>query len=226
MKRLIIVCKGQTEQCFCEQVLAPYFLSQGIMLVAPVIKRSNGGIVPWQSLKQQLLMHLYEQDVLVSMLIDYYGIKDSYHFPGWEEAKHFENGVDKMNCLFQRMVEDFPMELKSRFVPYIQLHEFEGLLFSDISTFKTNFDAKECDFDAIESAMDGFASPEDINNTPETAPSSRLKRAIQGYDKVVYGSILAEELGLKVIREKCPIFNSWIERIEEKVFYGSNKDKD
>ena len=73
----------------------------------------------------------------------------------------------------------------------------------------------ECNFEAIQSAIDEFETPEDINNKPETAPSSRLIAAVVGYNKVVYGSLLAEEMGLSTIRSRCPLFNSWIESIEE-----------
>ena len=215
MKRLIIVCEGQTEQSFCQNVLSPYFLSKGIVVEAPTIKHSHGGIVPWETLKHQLVEHLHEGDAVVTMLIDFYRIKDSYQFPGWEEAKTIKDSQDKMNGLFQDMLNDMPEELMNRFVPYIQLHEFEGLLFSDISAFRNNFMPAECDFDAIQSAIDEFENPEDINNKPETAPSSRLMSAVAGYDKVLYGTILAEETGLGTIRNKCPLFNSWIERIEE-----------
>lgn len=215
MKRLIIVCEGQTEQSFCQNVLSPYFLSKGIVVEAPTIKHSHGGIVPWETLKHQLVEHLHEGDAVVTMLIDFYRIKDSYQFPGWEEAKTIKDSQNKMNGLFQDMLNDMPEDLKSRFVPYIQLHEFEGLLFSDISAFRNNFMSAECDFDAIQLAIDEFENPEDINNKPETAPSSRLMSAIVGYDKVLYGTILAEETGLGTIRSKCPLFNSWIERIEE-----------
>ena len=215
MKRLIIVCEGQTEQSFCQNVLSPYFLSKGIVVEAPTIKHSHGGIVPWETLKHQLVEHLHEGDAVVTMLIDFYRIKDSYQFPGWEEAKSLVDSQDKMNGLFQDMLNDMPEELMNRFVPYIQLHEFEGLLFSDISAFRNNFMPAECDFDAIQSAIDEFENPEDINNKPETAPSSRLMSAVAGYDKVLYGTILAEETGLGTIRSKCPLFNSWIERIEE-----------
>lgn len=215
MKRLIIVCEGQTEQSFCQNVLSPYFLSKGIVVEAPTIKHSHGGIVPWETLKHQLVEHLHEGDAVVTMLIDFYRIKDSYQFPGWEEAKTIKDSQDKMNGLFQDMLNDMPEELMNRFVPYIQLHEFEGLLFSDISAFRNNFIPAECDFDAIQLAIDEFENPEDINNKPETAPSSRLMSAVAGYDKVLYGTILAEETGLGTIRSKCPLFNSWIERIEE-----------
>lgn len=215
MKRLIIVCEGQTEQSFCKNVLSPYFLSKGIVVEAPTIKHSHGGIVAWETLKRQLVEHLHEGDVVVTMLVDFYQIKESYQFPGWEEAKAIGVPSDKMTALFQSMKEDMNEDLRKRFVPYIQLHEFEGLLFSDITAFKAMFTPTECDFQSIQAAINEFESPEDINNKPETAPSSRLKKAIAGYDKVVYGSLLAEEMTLSTIRGKCPLFNSWIERIEE-----------
>ena len=43
MKRLIIVCEGQTEQSFCQNVLSPYFQTKGIVVEAPTIKHSHGG---------------------------------------------------------------------------------------------------------------------------------------------------------------------------------------
>lgn len=214
MKRLIIVCEGQTEQSFCLNVLSPYYLSKNIFVEAPTIKHSHGGIVPWETLKRQLVEHLHEGDAIVTMLIDFYRIKDSYQFPGWEEAKTIESSHDKMNSLFLDMSKDMPEGLRNCFVPYIQLHEFEGLLFSDIAAFKTMFTPAECDFQSIQAAIDEFESPEDINNKPETAPSSRLLNAISGYNKVVFGSLLAEEMTLSMIRSKCPLFDSWIERIE------------
>lgn len=215
MKRVIIVCEGQTEQSFCKNVLSPYFQAKGIVVEAPTIKHSHGGIVPWETLKRQLVEHLHEGDAVVTMLVDFYRIKDSYQFPGWEEAKEISDSLDKMNGLFQDMSKDMLEDLRSRFVPYIQLHEFEGLLFSDIAAFKSMFTPSECDFQSIQAVINEFESPEDINNKPVTAPSSRLKDAIAGYNKVVYGSLLAEEMTLSTIRSKCPLFNSWIERIEE-----------
>lgn len=82
MKRLIIVCEGETEQAFCNDVLRSHFLSRDILLEAPTIKHSNGGIVAWDTLKKQIVKHLNEGDCIVSMLVDYYRIRDSYHFPG------------------------------------------------------------------------------------------------------------------------------------------------
>lgn len=214
MSRLIIVCEGETEQEFCKDVLASYFREKDIYLEYPTIKHSNGGIVSWAILKKQLINHLHEGDAIVSMLVDYYRIKDSYLFPGWEEAKHVENVYDKMRLLFCRMKDDMPAELRGRFMPYIQLHEFEGLLFSDISVFKNNFTSDELQFQLLEEAVVSADTPEEINNSPATAPSVRLMKAVAGYDKVVYGACLASEIGLTTIRSKCKLFDEWIKLLE------------
>ncbi len=214
MKRLIIVCEGETEQAFCNDVLRSHFLSRDILIEAPTIKHSNGGIVAWDTLKKQIIKHLNEGDCIVSMLVDYYRIRDSYHFPGWMEAKEKSNLYDRMHYLFEQMSLDMDEKLRPRFIPYIQLHEFEGLLFSDISVFQNNFTKEQLDYRQLENAVNEFNSPEEINNGPATAPSERLKKAVVGYDKVTDGAFLAMEMGLEIIRKKCSLFNNWIERME------------
>lgn len=214
MKRLIIICEGPTEQAFCNDILREHFLPKGILLDAPTIKHSNGGIVAWETLKKQIITHLNEGNCIVSLFVDYYRIRDSYNFPGWMNSKSITDIYDRMRYLFEQMSLDIDINLRSRFIPYIQLHEFEGLLFSDISVFPNNFTKDELDFSLLETAVKSAHTPEEINNGPNTAPSERLKRAIKGYDKIVYGSCLASDIGLKTIREKCILFNEWIEKLE------------
>ena len=213
MKRIIIVCEGPTEQEFCYNVLAPEFIKHNITIENPVIKHSHGGIVPWGALKKQIVNHLYENNVYVSMLIDYYGIKHSHNFPGWQEALNIEEKYTRMDFLFGKMKEDLPIHLQNRFIPYIQLHEFEGLLFSDVSVIQNNFTTDEIDMNALQAVVNRYDNPEMINDHPNTAPSKRLESAISGYDKVLYGNILAMDIGLEKIREKCPLFNEWITRM-------------
>lgn len=214
MKRLIIVCEGETEQAFCNDVLRSHFLSRDILIEAPTIKHSNGGIVAWDTLKKQIVKHLNEGDCIVSMLVDYYRIRDSYHFPGWMEAKGKSNLYERIRYLFEQMSLDMDEKLRPRFIPYIQLHEFEGLLFSNISVFHDNFTKEQLDYKQLESAVSEFSTPEEINNSPATAPSERLKKAVSGYDKVTDGAFLAMEIGLDTIREKCILFNEWMGQLE------------
>jgi Domain of unknown function (DUF4276) len=106
-------------------------------------------------------------------------------------------------------------KLSHRFIPYIQLHEFEGLLFSNIDVFKTQIAENEFrDFNELAKTIQDNPNPELINDGKLTAPSKRLERLIIGYNKPVYGSILAEAIGLQRIRSKCPRFNHWINTLE------------
>lgn len=216
MNRLVIVCEGQTEREFCNDVLRPFFANKGIDVSAPLIKHSKGGIVAWNHLKRQIENHLNE-GAYVSTFIDYYGINSQYEFPGWEEALNITDKTKRLMFLFDCMSKDISDDIRYRFIPYIQLHEFEGLLFSDVSVFKKSFGETEMDFDKIKVTTEEAENPEMINDGPETAPSKRILKAVPGYDKVIYGSCLAMEIGFDNIRKKCPMFNRWIELILEKV---------
>lgn len=82
MRRLVVICEGPTEQEFCNDLLRGYFRQKDVWLDAPTIKHSHVGIVAWDTLKRQIVGHLHEGDCVVSMLVDYYRIKDSYGSPG------------------------------------------------------------------------------------------------------------------------------------------------
>lgn len=214
MIRIIIIGEGPTEQVFCNDVLQPVFSVQNKYIETPKIKKSQGGIVPWSYLKKQIELHLKDTSVYVTTLIDYYGIYPYHEFPKWEEAKAIVSKSERITFLEQAMLEDIGEPVRYRFIPYIQLHEFEALLFSDISVIKNNFaDAEFSDHAYLVETDAVFANPEDINDGKTTAPSKRLQRIIGDYSKVVYGSLLAQEIGLDKIREKCPRFNTWIERM-------------
>ncbi|MDE6577721.1 MAG: DUF4276 family protein, partial [Muribaculaceae bacterium] len=116
MKRLIIVCEGPTEHEFCMNVIAPELLKSDIYVDAPLVKRSNGGIVPWSSIKRQIEMHLHEKDAYVTLLVDYYGIKDSYFFPGWMESKSIFPLSSRLKFLCEGMKADISPELASHFI--------------------------------------------------------------------------------------------------------------
>lgn len=213
MKRLIIVCEGPTENEFCLGVLSPELMKHGIYVEAPLIKKSNGGIVAWQSIKRQIEMHLHEGNAYVSMLVDYYGIKDSYCFPGWKESKGIKTLHERWLFLCDSMRADIAPGFSNRFIPYMQIHEFESLLFSDIEVFKANFEDREMNYSIIERAVREFPNPEEINSRPTLAPSKRLLDAIPGYDKVIYGNCLATDIGLQKIMDKCPLFTEWIKSL-------------
>ena len=216
MKRIIIICEGFTEQEFCNKTLSPYFAPKQIYIHAMLIAKSNGGIVRWESLKRQIENLLKQDpDVYVSLLIDYYGINKKHGFPAWEKSLTKADKNERMAFLEQQMKETIEVSLRYRFIPYIQLHEFEGLLFNNVTVFRRQFTNEELvGMDELQKTLDIFPNPELINDTQQNAPSKRLQRIIKGYSKVSYGNILAEAIGLPDIRRKCPRFNAWLHTIE------------
>ncbi len=94
------------------------------------------------------------------------------------------------------------------FIPYLQLHEFEALLFSNKEALFRNFPSA---IQALEQVFVEFSNPELIN---EPTPSQRLKNNIDGYNKVVYGSILAASIGIEAMQARCPHFAEWIEKLK------------
>ena len=215
MKRIVVICEGRTEKEFCETILSPYFAPKGIYLNAPLIKHSHGGIVPWTMLQRQISIHLRaERNAYVTTMIDYYGIIGKHNFPRWEEALQEPDIYKRMVILEQGMKEGVEEKLRSRFIPYIQLHEFEGLLFSNVDVYERVIPKGDLvGVEELKQTAATFDNPELINNSTETSPSHRLERIVRGYDKVVYGSYLAESIGLSKIRERCPRFNQWIESL-------------
>jgi hypothetical protein len=213
MKRLIIICEGQTEVEFCKDVLFKHFLNKEIVIQTPLIKKSGGGIVPWNTLKKQIELHLIEKEVIVTTFIDYYGIPDSYNYPSWVASKKMVDKNLRMDFLENAMKASIN---QNRFIPYIQLHEFEGLLFNNIDIFDQNFNPSELNTrQELVNILNSCPNPELINDSPVTAPSKRLERIILGYSKIIFGSILAECIGLNNIRQKSPRFHNWIDILEK-----------
>lgn len=216
MKRIIMICEGPTEQAFAKTNLQIPFINRNIYLQAPLIKASRGGIVKWQRLKDQIETHLKaEQNAYVTTFIDYYGMYSKYQFPGWDEAHVVVDRSLRMDVLERSMLQSIDPEFQHRFIPYLQLHEFEGLLFNDIQVIKSQIPPEDIvGMEELEKTFADYPNPEMINNTKATSPSHRLERIISGYNKVVYGDIISEAIGLERIRQKSPRFNNWITQLE------------
>lgn len=209
MKRLFIVVEGQTEEAFVNELMSPYFIQNGIYDVRPVLiqtsKGHKGGFVNYEHLKNDLfrLLRSQGQDVVVSTFVDFFRCPE---LPNQEKIDALPSHYQKV----EEMEKSIALDIHDwRFIPYIQLHEFEALLFSASNGFEMYFDEKISN--KIQGIIDSFDSPEDINSAPETAPSKRLIRIIPDYDKVLYGNIVALEVGLPIMLEKCPRFRAWVE---------------
>lgn len=213
---LIIIAEGQTEQKFINMVLAPYLSERNIYVRAPLIGKPGhkGGDVRFPRFKNDMEEHLKQRpDTFVSIFIDYYGLGE---WPGLEKAKEMTRPLDKATAINKATVSEVKglfgkYRPEERFIPYIAMHEFEALLFSDLTVLSDNIDV---DKSIVEKILNDCGEPENINNSPQTAPSKRLEKLYDNYKKTVTGIAIAEEIGIDRMREQCPIFNEWLTQIE------------
>lgn len=94
------------------------------------------------------------------------------------------------------------------------MHEFEGLLFSDPDRFAQSLGKRDL-APELRGIRQEFRTPEDINDSPDTAPSKRVLNLYRGYRKPVDGVQAMAELGLDTVREACPLFNAWVSTLEQ-----------
>lgn len=226
MARLIVHVEGVTEEEFVNNVLAPHLFKHGWERVAAYrIGRARSrakrhGIKGWNVTREGLMRHLKEDaGCWVTTCVDYYGMPQSGEkaWPGRAEADALpcslraatiENALKEDLC--RAIGDNFN---PNRFIPFVMMHEFEGLLFSDCESFGKGIGRPEltASFQAI---RDQFESPEEINDSPMTAPSKRLESLVVGYDKSAMGTLAILEIGLDAIRAECPHFNSWLTQLE------------
>lgn len=90
------------------------------------------------------------------------------------------------------------------------MHEFEALLFSSTEGFSAYMKNA---IPQITEIIKKYPNPEDINSSPQGAPSKRLLAIDKRYDKVLQGNLIAMEVGITKMLEKCPLFKQWIDKI-------------
>ncbi|MCB0518348.1 MAG: DUF4276 family protein [Lewinellaceae bacterium] len=215
MKRLIIIVEGETEEAFVKDVLGPYLLRFQIFDVRPIrIKTSagqKGGFVNYVHLKNDVHRILKsEKEVVVSTFVDFFRLPKKY-FPKSEECFEMIGSDAIIDCLEEAMAGQINDE---RFLPYIQKHEFEALLFASNKGFEKYFDKTSCE--EANEIITKFDNPEDINSTANGAPSKRLVAIDPTFEKDSDGIIMALEIGIETILQKCPRFAAWAQQLIDK----------
>ena len=95
------------------------------------------------------------------------------------------------------------------------MHEFEGLLFSDPDRFARGIGRLDLS-PKLQAVRDEFSTPEEINDSLDTAPSRRVRNLYEGDQKPLMGVLAVEAIGLDAIRKECPLFSGWIEALEQR----------
>ncbi len=150
-------------------------------------------------------------DARFTTMFDLFRLPDD--FPGYEDANRASDPYQRVRTLEHALSDDIS---DRRFVPHIQLHEFEVLLLSDPQKLDAQFPDHSTEIGKLAKEVSTFDSPERINDGCQTAPSKRMIKAIPAYKgrKASAGPLVAEKIGWVALRSKCRHFGEWLGELE------------
>lgn len=226
MTRLLVHVEGETEESFVNWLLAPHLQDRGFSSVSARLlgnarlRANRGGIRPWNTTRDDIVRHLQgDRDCVATTMVDYYGLPDGGRgaWPGRGGAA-VGAAADKAAAVEAALADDVADGMgtgfdRRRFVPHVTMHEFEALLFSDCERFGAGIGRPDLG-PRLQAIRDAFANPEEIDDSPVTAPSKRVARLMPGYRKPLLGTFAALEIGLSRMRGCCPHFADWLARLE------------
>ena len=217
MTRLLFHVEGQTEKDFVNKVLRNHLVEKGYSsidarIVGDPRHRQRGGICKWPSARNDIVNHLREApDCIATTMVDYYALpqKGPGGWPGRAEATRLRTIEQKGQCVQNALREDLITEMGSRFdskrfVPFVVMHEFEGLLFSDCAAFSRVIGRSDLEAD-FRKIREQFATPEDIDDSPATAPSKRVEALAPSYQKRLLGVLAVLEMDSRAFGQNVRI---------------------
>jgi hypothetical protein len=221
--RIHVVTEGQTETNFVKAVLVPYFENTKVIPCTVVTnidrkagRQYKGGISSYQKARNDIekcMRYTKHAKVFVTTMFDYYHLPTDT--PGYDTMQNCLDPYEKVEKLEKAIKTDI-FSTKDRdesvFIPYLQLHEFEALLFSDLNVLQEQY--FDTDIQPLRNDVSRYTNPELINESKESAPSKRILRYIPTFDKANSGVAVAAKIGLTTLREKCKHFNNWITQLE------------
>jgi hypothetical protein len=224
--RLHILAEGQTEEGFVNRILAPALAAYDVFADVHCITTGRhrgavfrGGLLKYEHLARDLTLWMKQdqnEDSWFTTMFDLYALPSD--FPGLGTLHPALGALDRVAILEASLRDDiltrlFSLPVSKRFIPYIQLHEFEALLFADPEAFLEAFPHSTQAVRRLNAIRAKFPNPEDINDKPLTAPSKRILDILPDYQKPVAGLLIAQRIGLDAIRAACPHFDAWIARL-------------
>lgn len=215
---VMVIVEGKTEEIFIKSLLQPY-LAQKMVSMTPVQVSKpgqKGGDVRFERVKRDLEIFLKQRtDTYVTTLVDFYGVRE---WPGIDqipanaspaEIAEIVNGATR-----NVVIELFAAQRADRrFIPYMSIHEFEALLFSDTASLAAELGVAE---EQVRAVLNECGAPEAINNNPATAPSKRLNGWSRSgkFLKTTTGIKVAHRIGIQKMRAQCPLFHAWLQHFE------------
>lgn len=219
--RLHFIVEGQTEETFVTKILAPHLAGRSIWADARCVQTSRrggrkyrGGISHYAQVRKDIRNWTREDqnsDARFTTMFDLYALPQD--FPCYDAATQRADPLQRADDLEDALAQDI---CDDRFIPYIQVHEFEALLLAAPAEMDSQFPD---DTDAIRrlgEMASRYQSPEHIDDGRDTAPSKRIIREIPAYEgrKASAGPLVAGRIGLNTLRTQCLHFGAWIDRLE------------
>ncbi|MGE0684731.1 MAG: DUF4276 family protein [Candidatus Binatia bacterium] len=221
MIRLHMVVEGQTEETFVNMVLVEHLGQFNIVTDARCVETSRrrgqiyrGGVLDYRRVKKDLSLWMKEdqnEDAYFTTMLDVYALPEDS--PGFADAQKQSDPYSRVATLEKAFADDIEHR---RFIPHLQLHEFEALLFCDLSKFDARFNEHADKIQSLAAECSQFTSPELIDDGKNSAPSKRIIREIPEYEgaKASAGPLIAQKIGLLTMRQKCRHFNDWLDKLE------------
>jgi hypothetical protein len=226
MTRLLVEVEGQTEETFVNEILAPHLYGLGYTKVGARLlgnarqRDRRGGIRAWTGVRVEILRHLQgDPGGLVTTMVDYYGLPATggRAWPGRLAAGALpfaKKAITVEAALLADITATLgPRPPPERFLPFVLMHEFEALLFSDCERFGRGIERPDL-VPSFQAIRNQFASPEEINDSATTAPSKRVEALVPGYEKPLLGALAVLTIGLDALRRECPHFGAWLTQLE------------
>lgn len=217
--RLYVTVEGQSERDFVKNVLAKHLAAFGINAMPRVIisnrkRMIRGGVTSYARIRGDLIRTMSGDsgsDARFTTMLDLYGLPGDC--PGWDRARAKHDPVQRVAILEDALRDDLG---DPRFMPYIQLHEFEALLYCDLSELGRRIEGSARGLAKLAAEV-GDLGPEEIDDGPATAPSKRIIKYVPLYEKskVRVGAPAAAAIPLSLIRSKCPHFDAWVGGLEQ-----------
>ncbi len=226
--RLRFIVEGRTEANFVSRVLIQHLAQYGVYAAKPQLVATrnrgaggvkfSGGMTSWARTKAEICRLMKGDaapDCRFTTMFDYYALPTD--FPGLKDVSAVNDAYSRVELVERRIGEEIG---DARLIPYIQLHEFESLVFSDLSKIGVACFGADAAIADLKRQSEEFASPELVDGGLSTAPSKRLLRALACYDKPNDGVMIVESIGLNVLRRKCMHFSKWLGELESLVGKG------
>ncbi len=195
MVRVALSVEGLTEERFVKEVLAEHFYPLDIYLY-PVKIQTPLNVY---RVAKEIRNLAYNHDFVTTL----------YDFYGFQKKDRNETKIS----LEEKILSFVDDDIKDQVIPYIQMYEYEGLLFSSPSTMAEILEGEDL-LEWSRSIVDEFdGNPELINNSYNTCPSRRLASK-SNYKKGIHGPQIAKSTGVRLLREKCKGFDQWLAKLE------------